>query len=161
MSSKIRNFSLFGYESVNFDEVNRYNNANINDLKFPIEAYRAMCDSLDLPFPLMLTNPKSQALPKVDQELEVVEGVTVTDLQKMCKRSAAFHSVLKAVAMWQHIEKENTERMTEEALRVSLRRAARKDKWGSDNGELAKNTQETPIVKLILGDMRAGGRPKK
>lgn len=133
----------------------------LRDVSFPIEAFKKLCERKGIIYPFD-TISKPLTLPKADQDLEVVEGVTVTDLQKMCERSAAFHSVLKTVATWQHIEKENSGRMTEKALRANLRMAARKDKWGSDNGgELAKNTQETPIVKLILGDMRAGGRPKK
>lgn len=135
------------------------NDIQIQDIPFPIEAFKRLCERKGIPYPFD-TAPKPLTLPKADQDLEVVEGVTVTDLQKMCKRSAAFHSVLKTVATWQHIE--NTERKTEEALRANLRMAARKDKWGSSNGgELSPNTQEEPIVKLILGNMRAGGRPKK
>lgn len=131
----------------------------LETMRFPVEAFRRVCEQKGIPYPFD-TVSKPLTLPKADQDLEVVEGVTVTDLQKMCERSVAFHSVLKTVATWQHIE--NPERMTEEALRASLRIAARKDKWGSDSGgELAKNTQETPIVNLILGNMRKGGRPKK
>lgn len=135
------------------------NDIQIQDIPFPIEAFKRLCERKGIPYPFD-TAPKPLTLPKADQDLEVVEGVTVTDLQKMCKRSAAFHSVLKTVATWQN--EENPERITEESLRASLRIAARKDKWGSSNGgELSPNTQEEPIVKLILGNMRAGGRPKK
>ena len=135
------------------------NDIQIQDIPFPIEAFKRLCERKGIPYPFD-TAPKPLTLPKADQDLEVVEGVTVSDIREMCERSAAFRSVLKTVATWQRIE--NPGRMTEEALRASLRIAAKKDKWGSDNGgELAKNTQETPIVKLILGDMRAGGRPKK
>lgn len=130
----------------------------LETMRFPVEAFRRVCEQKGIPYPFD-TVSKPLTFPKADQDLEVVEGVTVTDLQKMCERSAAFHSVLKTVSTWQHIE--NPERMTEEALRASLRIAARKDKWGSDSGELAKTTQENPIVNLILGNMRKGGRPKK
>lgn len=133
-------------------------NVQLEGMAFPIEAFRKLCERKGIHYPFD-TLSKPLTLPKADQDLEVAEGVTVMDLQKMCERSAALHSVLKTVATWQHIE--NPERMTEEALRAKLRIAARKDKWGSDNGELAKNTQETPIVNLILGNMRKGGRPKK
>ena len=130
----------------------------LENVPFPIEAFRKLCERKGIHYPFG-TVSKPLTLPKAEQDLEVVEGVTVTDLQKMCERSAAFHSVIKTVAAWQHIE--NPERMTEEALRASLRIAARKDKWGSNNGELAETTQETPIMNLILGNMRKGGRPKK
>lgn len=131
----------------------------LETMRFPIEAFKRVCEQKGIPYPFD-TVYKPLTLPKADQDLEVVEGVTVTDIQKMCRRSAALHSVLKTVATWQSIE--NPERMTEDALRANLRIAARKDKWGSSNGgELSPNTQEEPIVKLILGNMRAGGRPKK
>lgn len=130
----------------------------LRDVSFPIEAFKKLCERKGIPYPFD-TVSKPLTLPKADQDLEVVEGVTVTDLQKMCERSAAFHSVLKTVAAWQNFE--NPERMTEEALRAGLKLAARKDKWGSSNGELAETTQENPIVNLILGNMRKGGRPKK
>lgn len=133
-------------------------NVQLEGMAFPIEAFKKLCERKGIPYPFS-TVSKPMTQPKADQELEVMEGVTVSDIREMCERSAAFHSVLKTVATWQHIE--NPERMTEDALRASLRIAARKDKWGSDNGELAKNTQETPIVNLILGNMRKGGRPKK
>lgn len=130
----------------------------LETMRFPVEAFKRACEQKGIPYPFD-TISKPLTLPKAEQDLEVVEGVAVSDIKKMCERSAAFHSVLKTVSAWQRIE--NPERMTEEALRASLKIAARKDKWGSDNGELAKTTQETPIVKLILGDIRAGGRPKK
>lgn len=135
------------------------NDIQIQDIPFPIEAFKRLCERKGIPYPFD-TAPKPLTLPKAEQELGVVDGVTVSDIQKMCERSAAFHSVLKTVATWQN--EENPERITEESLRASLRIAARKDKWGSSNGgELSPNTQEEPIVKLILGNMRAGGRPKK
>lgn len=134
------------------------NDIQIQDIPFPIEAFRKLCERKGIQYPFDTVH-KPLTLPKADEDLEVVEGVTVTDLQKMCERSAAFHSVLKTVAAWQNFE--NPERMTEEALRAGLKLAARKDKWGSSNGELAETTQENPIVNLILGNMRKGGRPKK
>lgn len=148
-------FAGFKSEQLSNGYLDDYGKEN---LKFPVEAFRVFCNRKGISYPFD-TVSKPLTLPKADQDLEVVEGVTVTDIQKMCKRSAALHSVLKTVTTWQRIE--NPARMTEEALRANLRIAARKDKWGSSNGELAETTQENPIVNLILGNMRKGGRPKK
>lgn len=151
-------YELAGVDNGKMYPVPKMDN-DLEIMRFPVEAFKKVCEQKGIPFPFG-TMSKPLTLPKAEQELGVVEGVTVSDIQKMCERSTAFHSVLKAVATWQHIE--NTERKTEEALRANLRMAARKDKWGSSNGgELSPNTQEEPIVKLILGNMRAGGRPKK
>lgn len=154
--------TYYRYELAGFGDGKLYDqpkkNYELENMRFPVEAFKKVCEQKGIPYPFD-TMSKPLTLPKAEQELGVVDGVTVSDIQKMCERSAAFHSVLKTVATWQN--EENPERITEESLRASLRIAARKDKWGSDNGELAKTTQEPQIVKLILGDMRAGGRPKK
>ena len=90
----------------------------------------------------------------------IIDGLTVGDVRAMCERSAALASVLRAVAQWQAIEKENPERMTTDVLLSKLKIAARKDGWGTDKGELAKSQKEQ-LQKMILDKWRPGGRPRK
>lgn len=91
----------------------------------------------------------------------IIEGLTVADVRRMCERSGAFASVLRAVAQWHAIGNENPERMTKESLEAGLKIAARKDGWGTDKGELAEKSQAEPLRKMILGEWRQGGRPRK
>ncbi len=135
-------------------------------MTFPIEAYRKFCESHDLPFPLddmadtqTETSHQPKALAPDDQA--IIEGLTVADVRRMCERSGALASVLRVVAQWQAIEKENPERMTTDVLLSKLKIAARKDSWGTDKGELAEKTQAEPLRKMILGEWRPGGRPRK
>lgn len=134
-------------------------------MEFPIEAYRKFCESHDLTFPLddeantqKETSPQPKALAPDDQA--IIEGLTVADVRRMCERSGALASVLRVVAQWQAIEKENPERMTTDVLLSKLKIAARKDGWGTDKGELAKSQKEQ-LQKMILDEWRPGGRPRK
>lgn len=136
-------------------------------MEFPIEAYREICKRLKLRFPLddvadsqTETCPQPKALAPDDQG--IIEGLTVADVRRMCERSGALASVLRVVAQWQAIEKENPERMTTDVLLSKLKIAARKDGWGTDKkGELAVNSQAEPLKKMILDEWRPGGRPRK
>ena len=103
----------------------------------------------------------SQSRPEVTGTTEIIDGLTVADVRTMCERSKALASVLRTVAKWQAIKKENPDRMTEDALKACLTMAARKDGWGTDKGELAENSQYEPLKKLITGGWRPGGRPPK
>lgn len=135
-------------------------------MEFPIEAYREICKRLKLRFPLddvadsqTETCPQPKALAPDDQG--IIEGLTVADVRRMCERSGALASVLRVVAQWQAIEKENPERMTTDVLLSKLKIAARKDGWGTDKGELAEKSQAEPLKKMILDEWRPGGRPRK
>ncbi len=136
------------------------------ELVFPIEAYREFCKQCKLKFPFddgADTQADTRSLPGVEasDDREIIDGLTVADVRKMCERSNALASVLRATAGWLEIEKENPGRRTEDALRARLKKAALSDGWGSDSGQLAKNQQEDPLVKLITDGWRSGGRPKK
>lgn len=102
----------------------------------------------------------SQPECKFSDTQTIIEGLTVADVRRMCERSGALASVLRAVAQWQAIEKENPERMTTDVLLSKLKIAARKDGWGTDKGELAKSQKEQ-LQKMILDKWRPGGRPRK
>lgn len=101
-----------------------------------------------------------QPKPEASGATEIIDGLTVADVRRMCERSGALASVLRAVAQWQAIEKENPERMTTDVLLSKLKIAARKDGWGTDKGELAKSQKEQ-LQKMILDKWRPGGRPRK
>ncbi len=102
-----------------------------------------------------------QPTPEAPSCQVIIEGLTVADVRRMCERSGALASVLRVVAQWQAIEKENPERMTTDVLLSKLKIAARKDSWGTDKGELAEKSQAEPLRKMILGEWRPGGRPRK
>jgi hypothetical protein len=137
------------------------------EMEFPVDAYRKLCKRLKLQFPLddvadtqTETSHQPKALAPDDQA--IIEGLTVADVRRMCERSGALASVLRVVAQWQAIEKENPERMTTDVLLSKLKIAARKDGWGTDKkGELAVNSQAEPLKKMILDEWRPGGRPRK
>lgn len=143
-----------------------WNRNEYADMEFPIEAYRKLCKRLKLQFPFddgedsqTETSPQPKALAPDDQA--IIEGLAVADVRRMCERSGALASVLRVVAQWQAIEKENPERMTTDVLLSKLKIAARKDGWGTDKGELAEKSQAEPLRKMILGEWRPGGRPRK
>ena len=135
------------------------------DMEFPIEAYRKLCKRLNLPFPLddgagTQASEIPQQKPEAPNDLMLIDGLTVADVRAMCERSGALASVLRAVAKWQAIKKENPERMTESALKAQLRAAARKDGWGTNRGEISSNQSEL-LTKLITDGFQSGGRPRK
>ena len=115
--------------------------------------------------PLIVGDTKSESIfqPKAlaPDDQAIIEGLTVADVRRMCEHSGALASVLRAVAQWQAIEKENPERMTKESLIAGLKRAARRDGWGAQKGELAEKSQSEPLRKMILDEWRPGGRPRK
>lgn len=138
-------------------------------IRYPVEAYRALCEEHKWPYPLddaAGTAPAAPAAPQTPKESSgavlIVDGLTVEDVRAMCQRSPALASALRAVSEWQAIEKENPARMTEDALRSKLRIVAKRDKWGSDiGGEIAPQKQEVPLMKLFTNGWQRGGRPKK
>lgn len=135
------------------------------NMEFPIEAYRKLCRRLNLPFPLddqeeTRAGESSQQKPEAPSCQVIIDGLTMADVRRMCERSGALASVLRAVAKWQTIEKENPERMTVDALKANLRAAARQDGWGTDRGEISSNQSEM-LSKLITDKFQSGGRPRK
>lgn len=110
---------------------------------------------------LPMSQDQTEQLGEAPDDQAIIEGLTVADVRRMCERSGAFASVLRAVAQWHAIGNENPERMTKESLEAGLKIAARKDGWGTDKGELAEKSQAEPLRKMILGEWRQGGRPRK
>lgn len=141
-----------------------------SDLIEPVDhEFGGVLRSLGLHHPLIMSENGGESATELVEEtiiaapLEqiIFEGLSVADVRKMCERSGALASVLRVVAQWQAIEKENPERMTTDVLLSKLKIAARKDGWGTDKGELAEKSQAEPLRKMILGEWRPGGRPRK
>lgn len=161
-----------------------------NDASFPIDAYKKFCMERGISWPELMGGndalygginreggkcaeqngdecginecaKQKVEIPPAPDDLSIVDGLTVADVRRMCERSGALASVLRAVAQWQAIEKENPERMTKESLIAGLKRAARRDGWGAQKGELAEKSQSEPLRKMILDEWRPGGRPRK
>lgn len=107
-----------------------------------------------------LSSQMPQQKPEAPNDQTVIGDLTVADVRQMCERSGALASVLRAVAKWQAIEKENPERMTKDALKALLKAAARQDGWGTDRGEISSK-QSDLLGKLITDTFQSGGRPRK
>ena len=150
-------YSLCGYLQENYS-CNAY-----QELKFPIEAYKKFCDLVDLPFPLEEIKPvcrepvKTKVQPviseKDDNEIEIIEGVTVGDMRKIFNRGAPLDEIVRVLVGHSKLPKEA---QTKDQLEKALETSAKKNKWGTGTNNAIANTQKQGVDLLFFPPTKGG-----
>lgn len=89
---------------------------------------------------------------------QIVDGLSVADVRKMCEHSAPLKSILVAAAKWHNIPNGNQQKRDEGALESRLNRQAKEDGWGTAlNGGVAKDDLRV-LVRYVTGNVKGRGQ---
>lgn len=149
MTMTTYHFKLYGVEAVSttirgeplFNKKALERFCNNNNFKYPFgeENPPINASTIDLAYTVPINHSANE------DEIEVIEGVTVGDIRKMSEGNIALSDVLKVVKDWRNLPLDRNKGM---ALVCSLNRKAKENSWGGDTDyRLSKNQYE------IIGDI--------